>query len=65
MNFNGKGVPKNLDESYHWFREAAKSGNENARKALKSSRALKEIKMNVTFNSKDFILNCNSQTKIF
>jgi len=46
MNFNGKGVPKNLDESYHWFREAAKSGNENARKALKSSRALKEIKMN-------------------
>jgi len=48
MNFNGKGVPKNLDESYHWFREAAKSGNENARKALKSSRALKEIKMNVS-----------------
>jgi len=46
MNFNGKGVPKNLDESYHWFREAAKGGNENARKALKSSRALKEIKMN-------------------
>ena len=48
MNFNGKGVPKNLDESYHWFREAAKSGNENARKALKSSRALKEIKLNAS-----------------
>ena len=44
----GKGVPKNLDESYHWFREAAKSGNENARKALKSSRALKEIKLNAS-----------------
>ena len=46
MNYNGKGVPRNLDESYHWFREAAKSGNENARKALKSSRALEKIKMN-------------------
>ena len=46
MNYNGKGVPRNLDESYHWFREAAKSGNENARKALKSTRALEKIKMN-------------------
>ncbi|GIT73686.1 MAG: hypothetical protein Ct9H300mP28_35000 [Pseudomonadota bacterium] len=46
MNYNGKGVPRNLDESYHWFREAAKSGNENARKALKSTRALQKIKMN-------------------
>ena len=45
MNYNGKGVPKNLDESYHWFREAAKSGNENARKALKSTRALQEIRI--------------------
>ncbi len=46
MNYNGKGVPRNLDESYHWFREAAKSGNENARKALKSTRALQKIRMN-------------------
>jgi uncharacterized membrane protein YebE (DUF533 family) len=36
----------NLDESYHWFLEAAKSGSENARKALKSTRVLREIKMN-------------------
>ncbi|MCH2271248.1 MAG: ion channel [SAR324 cluster bacterium] len=46
MNFNGKGVPKNLDESYHWFREAAKYGSENARKALKSTRALRSITTN-------------------
>ncbi|HIO62057.1 MAG TPA: hypothetical protein EYN39_09695, partial [Deltaproteobacteria bacterium] len=46
MNFNGKGVPKNLDESYHWFREAAKDGNEKARKALKSTRALQNITTN-------------------
>ena len=46
MNYNGKGVPRNLDESYHWFREAAKLGNENARKALKSTRALQKIRMN-------------------
>ena len=46
MNFNGKGVPKNLDESYHWFREAAKDGNEKARKALKSTRALQDITSN-------------------
>ncbi len=45
MNYNGKGVPKNLDESYHWFREAAKSGNDNARKALKSTRALQKIQI--------------------
>jgi voltage-gated potassium channel len=48
MNFNGKGVTKNLDESYHWFREAAKYGNENARKALKSTRVLRKIKMDTT-----------------
>jgi len=46
MNYNGKGVPKNLDESYHWFHEAAKFGNENARKALKSTRALRDITSN-------------------
>ncbi|MBC8259290.1 MAG: NAD-binding protein [SAR324 cluster bacterium] len=46
LNFHGKGVPKNLDESYHWFREAAKYGNENAQKALKSTRVLREIKKN-------------------
>ena len=46
MNYNGKGVPRNLDESYHWFRESAKLGNENARKALKSTRALQKIRMN-------------------
>ncbi len=46
MNYNGKGVPRNLDESYHWFREAAKLGNKNARKALKSTRALQKIRMN-------------------
>jgi len=45
MNFNGKGVTKNLDESYHWFREAAKYGNENARKALKSTRVLRKIRI--------------------
>jgi voltage-gated potassium channel len=45
MNFNGKGVERNLDESYHWFREAAKYGNENARKALKSTRVLRQIRM--------------------
>ena len=45
MNYNGKGVPRNLDESYHWFREAAKLGNKNARKALKSTRALQKIRM--------------------
>ena len=48
MNYNGKGVPVNLDESYHWFLEAAKSGSENARKALKSARVLREIKMNAS-----------------
>jgi len=46
MNYNGKGVPKNLDESYHWFCEAAKFGNEKARKALKSTRALRNITSN-------------------
>ena len=45
MNFNGKGVERNLDESYHWFREAAKYGSENARKALKSTRVLRKIRM--------------------
>ena len=46
MNFNGKGVERNLDESYHWFREAAKYGSKNARKALKSTRVLRKIRMN-------------------
>ena len=46
MNFNGKGVERNLDESYHWFQEAAKYGSENARKALKSTRVLRKIRMN-------------------
>ena len=44
MNFNGKGVTKNLDESYHWFREAAKYGSESAGKALKSTRVLRKLK---------------------
>ena len=46
MNFNGKGVERNLDESYHWFQEAAKYGSENARKALKSTRVLRKLRMN-------------------
>jgi len=46
MNFNGKGVERNLDESYHWFQEAAKYGSKNARKALKSTRVLRKIRMN-------------------
>ncbi len=45
MNFNGKGVERNLDESYHWFREAAKYGSKSARKALKSTRVLRKIRM--------------------
>ena len=45
MNFNGKGVERNLDESYHWFREAAKYVSEKARKALKSTRVLRKIRM--------------------
>ena len=35
-----------MDESYHWFREAARDGNEKARKALKSTRALRDITSN-------------------
>ena len=63
MNYNGKGVPRNLDESYHWFREAAKSGNENARKALKSTRALEKIRMNTEdreIPEFDIIINATS-----
>ena len=42
LNFHGKGVPRNVDEAYYWFQEAAVGCNEPARKALDSIKTLRE-----------------------
>ncbi len=42
LNFHGKGVPRNVEEAYYWFHEAAEEGNEAARKALDSIKILRE-----------------------
>ena len=43
MNFNGQGVPKNRNEAYHWFRQSARTGNEGAKKVLRSIRVLRQM----------------------
>jgi Trk K+ transport system NAD-binding subunit/uncharacterized tellurite resistance protein B-like protein len=42
LNFRGKGIPKNLDEAYYWFRESAISGYEQSQNVLSTIRILRE-----------------------
>ena len=42
LNFRGKGIPKNLDEAYYWFRESALSGYEQSQNVLSTIRILRE-----------------------
>ena len=51
MNFNGQGVPKNRNEAYHWFRQSARTGNEGAKKVLRSIRVLRQMDKSITENS--------------
>ena len=42
LSFRGKGIPKNLDEAYYWFRESAISGYEQSQNVLSTIRILRE-----------------------
>ena len=52
LNFKGRGVPKNIDEAYYWFRDAAAHGSADARKTLKSVKALRESESDFQDNKK-------------
>lgn len=42
LHFKGRGMVKNLDEAYYWFREAAMSGHDQAQSVLSTIRILRE-----------------------
>jgi putative membrane protein len=52
LNFKGQGVPKNIDEAYYWFRDAAAHGSADARKTLKSVKALRDSEADFKENQK-------------
>ncbi len=52
LNFKGQGVPKNIDEAYYWFRDAAAHGSADARKTLKSVKALRDSEADFKDNQK-------------